>query len=121
MRIDQVSARAVSRPRLRAEWLGLARAGGGWRATVWASGGATNRVYRFVWQGGAAWATDSVALADSGAKLFPAGIALLRRPGLVAVRGNLSGSVYLLHAATPQRPGAVAAGPPPYSAGADSV
>src|SRR2546427_320669 len=121
MRIDPVSARVVWRTRLPAAWLGLARAGGGWRDTVWASGGATNRVYRFVWQGGAAWATDSVALADSGAKLFPAGIALLRRQGLVAVVGNLSDSVYLLDAATLQRRGAVAVGHRPYTAVADSV
>src|SRR5256885_1241567 len=117
MRIDPVSARVVWRTRLPAAWLGLARAGGGWRDTVWASGGATNRVYRFVWQGGAAWATDSVALADSGAKLFPAGIALLRRQGLVAVVGNLSDSVYLLDAATLQRRGAVAGGHPPHTGG----
>jgi len=121
MRIDPVSARVVWRTRLPAAWLGLARAGGGWRDTVWASGGATNRVYRFVWQGGAAWATDSVALADSGANLFPAGIALLRRQGLVAAVGNLSDSVYLLDAATLQRRGAVAVGHRPYTAVADSV
>ncbi len=120
MRIDPVSARVVWRTRLPAAWLGLARAGGGWRDTVWASGGATNRVYRFVWQGGAAWATDSVALADSGANLFPAGIALLRRQGLVAVVGNLSDSVYLLDAATLQRRGAAAVGHRPYTAVADS-
>ncbi len=120
MRIDPVSARVVWRTRLPAAWLGLARAGGGWRDTVWASGGATNRVYRFVWQGGAAWATDSVALADSGANLFPAGIALLRRQGLVVVVGNLSDSVYLLDAATLQRRGAAAVGHRPYTAVADS-
>jgi len=121
MRIDPVSAQVVWRTRLPAAWLGLARAGGGWRDTVWASGGATNRVYRFVWQGGAAWATDSVALADSGAELFPAGIALLRRQGLVAVVGNLSDSVYLLDAATLQRRGAVAVGHRPYTVVADST
>src|SRR5881296_552695 len=121
MRIDPVSARVVWRTRLPAAWLGLARAGGGWRDTVWASGGATNRVYRFVWQGGAAWATDSVALADSGANLFAAGIALLRRQGLVAVVGNLSDSVYLLDAATLQRRGAVAVGHRPYTVVADST
>src|SRR2546428_10932322 len=121
MRIDPVSAQVVWRARLPAAWLGLARAGGGWRDTVWVSGGATNRVYRFVWQGGAAWATDSAALADSGAKLFPAGIALLRRQGLVAVVGNLSDSVYLLDAATLQRRSAVAVGHRPYTAVADSV
>src|SRR5881628_2361067 len=121
MRIDPVSAQVVWRTRLPAAWLGLARAGGGWRDTVWASGGATNRVYRFVWQGGAAWATDSVALADSGANLFAAGIALLRRQGLVAVVGNLSDSVYLLDAATLQRRGAVAVGHRPYTVVADST
>src|SRR5213592_3995606 len=34
MRIDPVSARVVWRTRLPAAWLGLARAGGGWRDTV---------------------------------------------------------------------------------------
>jgi len=31
--------------------------------------------------GGASWIKDSVALADSGAKLYPAGLALLPRQG----------------------------------------
>src|SRR5436309_2196294 len=66
-------------------------------------------------------ATDSVALADSGAELFPAGIALLRRQGLVAVVGNLSDSVYLLDAATLQRRGTVAVGHRPYTVVADST
>ena len=121
MRIDPVSARLVWRVRLPAAWLGLARAGRDWRDTVWVSGGASNRVYRFVWQGGAAWATDSAVLADSGAPLFAAGIALLPRHGLAAVVGNLSDSVYLLDAATLQRRGAVAVGRRPYTVVADST
>src|SRR5438876_1570147 len=71
MRIDPVRARVVWRVPLPAAWLGLARTGRDWRDTVWASGGPTNRVYRFAWQGGASWIRDSVALADSGAKLYP--------------------------------------------------
>ncbi|HYT05986.1 MAG TPA: beta-propeller fold lactonase family protein, partial [Gemmatimonadales bacterium] len=121
MRIDPVTAQVVWRAPLPAAWLGLARAGAGWRDTVWASGGATNRVYRFVWQGGTAWATDSAMLADSGAKLFVAGIAPLPARGAVAVVGNLSDSVYLLDAATLQRRAAVAVGHRPYTAVADSA
>jgi YVTN family beta-propeller protein len=120
VRIDPVAARVVWRVQLPAAWLGLARAGRDWRDTVWASGGPTNRVYRFVWQGGATWVTDSAVLADSGA-LFAAGIALLPRQGLAAVVGNLSDSVYLLDAATLERRGAVAVGHRPYTAVADST
>src|SRR6266446_2876359 len=116
MRIDPVRAQVVWRVRLPAAWLGLARTGRDWRDTVWASGGPTNRVYRFVWQGGASWIRDSVALADSGAKLYPAGLALLPRQGLVAVVGNLSDSVYFLDTATLERRGAVAVGHRPYTA-----
>jgi YVTN family beta-propeller protein len=120
MRIDPVRAQIVWRVPLPAAWLGLARAGRDWRDTVWASGGGTNRVYRFAWQGGASWIRDSVTLADSGAKLYPAGLALLRRQGLVAVVGNLSDSVYFLDAASLERRGAVAVGHRPYTAVADT-
>src|SRR5207253_186088 len=65
MRIDPERARVVWRVPLSAAWLGLARTGRDWRDTVWASGGPTNRVYRFAWQGGAAWLRDSMALALS--------------------------------------------------------
>src|SRR5438876_802125 len=106
MRIDPVRAQVVWRVPLPAAWLGLARTGRDWRDTVWASGGPTNRVYRFAWQGGASWIRDSVALADSGAKLYPAGLALLLRQGLVAVVGNLRDSVYFIDAATLVRLGA---------------
>ena len=116
MRIDPVQARVVWRVTLPAAWLGLARTGRDWRDTVWASGGATNRVYRFAWQGGATWIRDSVALADSGAKLYTAGLVLLQRQGLVAVVGNLSDSVYFIDAATLERRGAVAVGHRPYTA-----
>lgn len=120
MRIDAVSAQVVWHVRLPAAWLGLARSGRDWRDTVWASGGGTNRVYRFVWQGGASWSTDSMALADSGAKVYAAGIALLPRQGLVAVVGNLSDSVYFVDAATLERRGAVPVGHRPYAAVGDS-
>src|SRR5256886_7030116 len=100
MRIDPMRAHVVWRVPLPAAWLGLARAGRDWRDTAWASGGPTNRVYRFAWQGGATWVRHSVALADSGAKVYPAGLALLPRQGLVAVVGKLSHSGYFLHAAT---------------------
>ena len=116
MRIDPVRARVVWRVPLPAAWLGLARVGRDWRDTVWASGGPTNRVYRFAWQGGASWIRDSVALADSGAHLFAAGLALLPRQGLVAVVGNLSDSVYFIDAATLQRRGAITVGHRPYTA-----
>src|SRR5438128_8978360 len=116
MRIDPVRAHVVWHVTLPAAWLGLARTGRDWRDTVWASGGATNRVYRFAWQGGASWIRDSVALADSGAKLYTAGLALLQRQGLVAVVGNLSDSVYFIDVATLERRGAVAVGHRPYTA-----
>ena len=120
MRIDPERARVVWRVPLSAAWLGLARAGRDWRDTVWASGGPTNRVYRFAWQGGASWIRDSVALADSGAKVYPAGLVLLPRQGLVAVVGNLSDSIYFIDAATLRRRGAVPVGHRPYSAVGDN-
>src|SRR3989475_3047619 len=121
MRIDPVRAAVVWRMPLPAAWLGLARAGRDWRDTVWASGGPTNRVYRFAWQGGASWGRDSVALADSGAKVYPAGLVVLPRQGLVAVVGNLSDSVYFIDAATLARRGAVAVGHRPYTAVGDNT
>ncbi|HKW42343.1 MAG TPA: alkaline phosphatase family protein [Gemmatimonadales bacterium] len=121
MRIDPIEAQVVWRAALPAAWLGLAATGRDWRDTVWASGGPTNRVYRFSWQGGATWTVDSTALADSGAKVYTAGLALLPRRGLVAVVGNLSDSVYLLDAGTLARRGAVAVGHRPYAAVADTA
>jgi DNA-binding beta-propeller fold protein YncE len=120
MRIDPVTARVVWQAPLRAAWLGLARTGGEWRDTVWASGGGTNRVYRFVWQGGAGWTTDSAVLADSSTRLFVAGVTVLPHRGLVAAVGNLSDSVYLLDAATLERRASLAVGHRPYTAVADS-
>ena len=121
MRLDPARAQVVWRAPLAAAWLGLARSGRDWRDTVWASGGPTNRVYRFTWQGGATWGVDSVVLADSGAKLYPAGLTLLPRQGLVAVVGNLSDSVYFIDAATLARRGAVGVGDRPYTAVADTA
>ena len=119
-RIEPVKAQVVWRAPLPSAWLGLARSGRDWRDTVWASGGSTNRLYRFTWQGGATWTVDSVALADSGAKVFLAGITLLPRKGWVAVVGNLSDSVYFVDAGSLERRAAVAVGHHPYTAVADS-
>jgi YVTN family beta-propeller protein len=110
----------VSQTRLPA-WLGLARAGDAGHDTVWSSGAGSNRVYRLVSQGRAPWTTDSVILADTGRRVFPAGLALLPRQGLVAVVGNLSDSVYLLDAATLQRRATLPVGRHPYTAVADST
>src|SRR5207247_9932777 len=76
---------------LRAAWLGLARAGD----TLWASGGVTSRVYRFV-PNGSAWTADSIVLADSMTRLFVGGLAVVPGRGLIAAVGNLQGSVYLI-------------------------
>src|SRR5216110_1905928 len=121
MRIDPVGGGITWRYPLKAAWLGLARSGRDWRDTVWASGGATNRVYRLAWQGGARWSADTVTLADSSARLFAAGLTLVPTRGLVAVVGNLSDSVYLIDAATLARRGAVAVGHRPYTVAADST
>ena len=120
MRVDPVAGRVVWHHPLRAAWLGLARSGREWRDTVWASGGGTNRVYRLIWLGGAGWTSDSATLADTSARLFAAGLALVPSRGLVAVVGNLSDSVYLIDAATLTRRGAVAVGHTPYTVVADS-
>src|SRR5690349_7030405 len=120
MRIDPLKGAVVWETRLPA-WLGLARSGGGWRDTLWVSGAGTNRVYRLAWDGGMTWTVDSVALADPSARLFPGGITLVPRRGLVAVVGNSSDSVYLIDAATLARRGAVAVGRRPYTAIADST
>ncbi len=121
MRIDPVGGGITWRFPVKAAWLGLARSGRDWRDTVWASGAGTNRVYRLAWLGGAGWTTDTVALADTSARLFPAGLAVAPTRGLVAVVGNLSDSVYLIDAATLARRGAVAVGHRPYTVAADST
>src|SRR2546429_7018333 len=120
MRIDPLAGSVVWRLPLKAAWLGLARSGRDWRDTVWASGGGTNRVYRLAWLGGAGWTSDSATLADTSARLFAAGLALVPSRGLVAGVGNLSDSVYLIDAATLTRRGAVAVGHTPYTVVADS-
>src|SRR5207302_710989 len=80
---------------------------GEWRDTVGVRGAGTNRVYRLAWQGGMAWTLDSVSIADPSARLFPAGLTLVPRLGLVAVVGNMSDSVYFLDAATMARRGSL--------------
>lgn len=120
MRIDPVKGTVVWQIVLPA-WLGLARTGGDWRDTVWVSGEGTNRVYRLAWQGGMTWTIDSVALADPSARLYPAGLALVPRRGLVAVVGNSSDSVYWIDATTLARHGATAVGHHPYTVVADST
>jgi DNA-binding beta-propeller fold protein YncE len=121
MRIDPARAQVVWRAPLPAAWLGLAQSGRDWRDTVWASGGPTNRLYRFAWQGGAGWSADSTVLADSGAPLYAAGVALIPGQRLVAVVGNLSDSVYFIDATTLARRAALAVGHRPYTAVADST
>src|SRR5256884_495550 len=120
MRIDPVKGAVVWEKKLPA-WLGLARSGGQWRDTVWVSGAGTNRVSRRTWRAGMAWPRAGVAPADTNARVFPGGIALVPRRGLVAVVGNQSDSVYLIDAATLARGGSVAVGRRPYGAVADSA
>jgi DNA-binding beta-propeller fold protein YncE len=121
MRVDPMAGTAAWVLRVRAAWLGLARSGAAGADTLWASGGGRNRVYRLVaTRPGAAWTADSVLLADTSARVFVAGIAVLPGRPLVAAVGNLSDSVYLIDAATLQPRGAVAVGHRPYTAVADS-
>jgi len=122
MRVDPVAATARWVLRVRAAWLGLARSGRRGADTLWASGAGRNRVYRLVSAGlGAAWRTDSAAIADTTAKVFVAGLALLPGRSLVAAVGNLSDSVYLIETTTLARRGAIAVGHRPYTAVADST
>ncbi len=121
MRVDPVAGTATWVRRVRAAWLGLARTGRRGADTLWASGAGQNRVYRLVSATlDATWTTDSVALADTTAKLFVAGIAILPGRSLVAAVGNLSDSVYLIETNTLQPRGAIAVGHRPYTAVADA-
>ncbi|HXY69143.1 MAG TPA: beta-propeller fold lactonase family protein [Gemmatimonadales bacterium] len=98
---------------LSAAWLGLAATRGG---DAFASGGTTNRVWR-LHEAGGRWArADSVVLADSGAALFAAGLALAPGGARLAVVGNLSDSVYLLDATPLRRAAAARTGSHPYTA-----
>src|SRR5882672_4864341 len=122
MRVDPVAGTAGWVRRVRAAWLGLARTGRRGADTLWASGAGQNRVYRLVSARlGTTWGTDSVALADTTAKLFVAGIASLPGRSLVAAVGNLSDSVYLIETTSLARRGAIAVGHRPYTAVADST
>jgi DNA-binding beta-propeller fold protein YncE len=121
MRVDPVTGTAAWILRVRAAWLGLARTGPRGADTLWASGAGQNRVYRLTRTGpGPNWTTDSAVVADTTAKVFVGGVAVLPGRALVAAVGNLSDSVYLIEAATLRRGGAIAVGHRPYTAVADS-
>lgn len=72
---------------LSAAWLGLATSADG---NVFAAGGTTNRVWRLREADGRWQRADSAVLADSGAALFAAGLALAPDGRSLAVAGNLS-------------------------------
>ena len=98
---------------LSAAWLGLANGPDG---SVYASGGTTNRVWRLREVNGRWERADSAVLADSGAALFAAGLALSADGKQLAVVAQLGDSVYLLDAATLRRTAAAATGSHPYTA-----
>ncbi len=98
---------------LSAAWLGLAVDSAG---DVYASGGTTNRVWRLSDASGRWARADSAVLADSGAPVFAAGLALAPGAGRLAVVGDLDDSVYLLGAAPLRRLAAAATGDHPYTA-----
>ncbi len=121
MRVDPATGTAAWLLRVRAAWLGLARAGARGADTLWMSGGGRNRVYRLVpSRPGTRWTTDSVVLADTSDRLFLGGVAVLRGRSLVAAVGNLSDSVYFIETTTLERRGAAAVGHRPYTAVADA-
>src|SRR6266571_794926 len=120
MGVDPATATVTWTRPLRAAWLGLAASGPSSADTVWASGGGNNRLYRFT-RAGADWRPDSATLADTSARLFVGGIAVVPGRGLVAAVGNLSDSVYLLDAGSLARHGAFAVGHRPYTVVADSA
>jgi len=113
MVIDRTRWTATDSVTFSATWLGLAvrRAG-----DAFVSGGITNRVWRIAESGGRWARADSVALADSGAAVFAAGLALAPDGRRLAVVGNLADSVYLLDAAPLARTAAARTGSHPYTA-----
>ena len=117
--IDPATGAVTWRRPLPAAWLGLAHTGSARADTAWVSGGATNRLYRFVREG-ETWRADSAALGDSSAQLFAAGLAVVPGRALVAVVGNLSDSVYLFESGTLARRAAFPVGHRPYTVVADS-
>ena len=113
--VDPARARLTDSVPLSAAWLGLAVApppGEG----AYVSGGTTNRVWHLVETGGRWARADSAVLADSGAPVFAAGLALSPDGRWLAVVGQLDDSVYLLDAATLTRAAAAATGSHPYTA-----
>src|SRR3989454_3327101 len=99
MGVDPATATVTWTRRLRAAWLGLATSGPSGADTIWASGGGSNRLYRFT-RAGADWHADTATLADTSAQLFVAGVALVPRPGVGAGGGGPRGK------AVPPPPGA---------------
>src|SRR5437867_4260133 len=120
MGVDPATATVTWTRRLRAAWLGLAASGPSGADTVWASGGGSNRLYRFT-RAGADWRPDTATLADTSAQLFVGGIAVVPGRGLVAAVGNLTVSVDLVEAGSLARHGAFAVGHRPYTVVADSA
>src|SRR5437016_8775686 len=104
MGVDPARATVTWTRPLRAAWLGLATSGPAGADTIWASGGGSNRLYRFT-RAGALWRTDTATLADTSAHLFVAGVAVVPGRALVAAVGNLSDSVYLVDAGSLARRG----------------
>ena len=111
--IDSARWSVADSVRLSAAWLGLAVAREG---SVFAAGGTTNRVWRLRETAGRWARADSAMLADSGADVFAAGLALSPDGRSLAVVGNLADSVWLLDAATLRRTAAAATGDHPYTA-----
>jgi YVTN family beta-propeller protein len=111
--IDPARKAVVDSVPLSAAWLGLAVAKDG---GVFASGGTTNRVWRLREVGGRWQRADSAVLADSGAAVFAAGLALSADGRWLAVVAQLADSVYLLDASTLRRTAAAATGSHPYTA-----
>jgi YVTN family beta-propeller protein len=114
LHVDPGAGRITDTLPLHNTWLGLARAGD----TVWASGGRSNAVYRFVPRA-SGWRVDTAQLADSTTPLFAAGLAVAG--GRVAVVGNVSDSLYVLDATTLARLATVPVGHHPYTVLADSA
>ena len=119
MAINPGTATIAWKHPLRAAWLGLARSGPSGADTIWASGGGINQVYRFT-RSGAEWHSDTATLADTSARLFAAGLAVVPAGGLIAVVGNLSDSVYLIETHSLARHAAFPVGHRPYTVVADS-
>lgn len=103
---------------LRAAWLGLAHRGRPAADTVWASGGASNLLFRIVYGAGAR-VVDSVRLGRPDDRVFVAGVTPVPGRDLVAAVGNLSDSVYLVDTRSLAPRAAYPVGHHPYGVVAD--